>query len=145
MPKIRGNPSQKWVRRASVAGEDYAAGVQSPRVSWQAATIAAAGSWATGVQQAVTRGAFGRGVQAAGDARWQGKALSKGVARFPSGVAEAEQDYATRVAPYFAVIESIQLPPRGPKGDPRNIQRVSILAAALRARKVGTGNPIGTR
>jgi hypothetical protein len=34
------------------------------------------------------------------------------------------------------VIESIQLPPRGPKGDPRNIERVRVIAQALRARKL---------
>jgi hypothetical protein len=131
MPAIRGNAGAKWVRRTQNAGEEYAAGVREPRASWQQSTIAAATNQAKGVQQAITEKRFEKGVAKAGDARWAQKALSKGVARFGPGVAEAQGDYETGFAPYAQVIQSTQLPPRGPKGDPSNIERVRVMAKAL--------------
>lgn len=131
MPAIRGNAGAKWVRRTQNAGAEYAEGVRNPRVSWQQATVAAAGNQAKGVQQAITEKRFEKGVAKAGDQRWQSKALSKGEARFGPGVAEAQGDYDAGFAPYAQVIQSTNLPPRGPKGDPANIQRVAVMAKAL--------------
>ena len=137
MARVRGNPSEKWVRRAGVAGQDYAEGVQNPRTPWAAATVASAPIQAAAVQAAIARGAFAKGVQRAGDARWQGKAMSKGVARFGPGVQDAQQDYAERVAPYLNAINSVTLPARGPKGDPRNLERVRVINDALHKLKTG--------
>ena len=136
MPKIRGNPADKWARRAGVAGDDYAEGVQNPRRGWAAAATAAENNWQQGVQQAASRKAFSKGVNQAGDARWQQKSLSKGVQRYAPGVSEAKADYASRVAPYLDTIRNLQLPARGPKGDPRNLERVSVIARALHEKKV---------
>jgi len=143
MPKVRGNPAEKWSRRASAATPDYAAGVQSPRTSWQQATVAAAQAQAAGVQAAIQRGSFAKGVNKAGDAKWQAKALSKGQGRYAGGVQDAMQDYEAGFAPYRNVIERTALPARGPKGDPRNLERVRVIAAALRAAKVGGSTPGG--
>lgn len=137
MPKVRANADARWVRRAGAAGQDYSEGIQSPRADWQASTLAAAPAQAAGVQAAIAAGSFARGVQKAGSGKWQSKALSKGVQRFGPGVAEAQADYARGVAPYLAAISSISLPARGPKGDPRNLERVRVIAQALRALKVG--------
>jgi len=139
MPKIRGNPAEKWARRAAVAGDDYAEGVQNPRRGWAASAAGAEANWTQGVQQAASRKAFSRGVQQAGDQRWQRKALSKGVQRYAPGVADAKADYASRVQPYLDTIANLQLPQRGPKGDPRNLQRVAAIAQALHQKKVQGG------
>jgi hypothetical protein len=136
MAKVRSGAADRYVKRASVATEDYAAGVRDPRQDWQAATIAAAPVQAAAIQQAIQRGSFAKGVQKAGTARWREKALSKGTQRFASGVADAVSDYAKGVAPFLQAIEQTQLPPRGPKGDPKNIQRVAVLAAALHKKKL---------
>jgi hypothetical protein len=137
MPAIRGNTAAKWSRRTSSATQEYTEGVQNPRTSWQQATVAAAGSQAAGVQAAIAAKSFEKGVAKAGDQRWQQKAISKGASRFGPGVADAQADYETGFAPYAQVIQSTQLPPRGPKGDPKNIERVRVMASALRARKMG--------
>jgi len=131
MPAIRGNPGAKWKRRTENATEEYIQGVQSPRVSWQQATIAAAANQAKGVQQAITEQRFQKGVAKAGDARWAAKAVSKGGQRFGSGVAEGQADYEAGFSKYATVIANTALPPRGPKGDPANIQRVAVMAKAL--------------
>lgn len=135
MPAIRGNPGAKWKRRTENAGTEYQEGVQNPRNSWQQSTIAAASNQAKGVQQAITEKRFEKGVAKAGDQRWKEKALSKGVDRFGPGVAQAEGDYNAGFAKYAQVIQNTALPPRGPKGDPANIQRVAVMAAALNKAK----------
>jgi len=137
MPKIRANTSAKWVRRAGSATQEFADGVAAPRTDWASATLAAAPAQAAAIQQAIADGRFAKGVQAAGSAKWQSKSMGKGAARFASGVADAEQDYAKGVAPYLQVIESTVLPPRGPKGDPKNFLRVVAIATALRNKKLG--------
>ncbi len=136
MPKIRPNGSIRWASRTAAATPDYAAGIASPRTSWQQATVAAAGAQKDGIMQALADKRFEKGVAKAGDSKWQRGAQSKGVDRFGPGAQAGVEDYQTGFAPYAQVIESTQLPPRGPKGDPRNIQRVAVLAGALHKRKL---------
>lgn len=139
MAKVRGNSGARWARKAAAASQDYSDGVQSPRVDWQAATLQAAAAQAAGAQAAIARGSFAKGVSAAGTSKWQSRAIKLGTSRFAQGVSETSLDYERGVAPYLQVIEGITLPPRGPKGDPRNLERVKIIAQALRAKKVGSG------
>jgi len=138
MPKVRGNPSEKWTRKASAATQDYTDGIKDPRTPWAAATAASAANQAAGVQAAIARKAFEKGVAKAGDSKWSRKAAGVGASRFSQGVQAGSDDYAAGVAPYLQVIESTTLPPRGPKGDPRNLQRVAAIANALRAKKLAS-------
>jgi len=46
-------------------------------------------------------------------------------------------DYEKGFAPYRDEIEKTALPPRYPRRDPRNIQRVATIAAALGKKKTG--------
>lgn len=123
--------ADKWSRRASVAGPDYEAGVRGAGSAWEQATKAAEDSWKQGVTQAAARGAFGKGVAAAGGSRWEQKAIEKGPTRFAQGVAVSTGDYASKFGPYLAAISNLTLPPRGPSGDPRNLQRVTMVADTL--------------
>jgi len=139
MPKVRANSGVRWSNKAAQSGPDYTAGVQAPRVDWQAATLAATASQAAGVQAAIQRGAFAKGVSRAGTGKWQSQAVKLGSSRFAQGVTEGTQAYEQGVAPYLSVIEGVTLPARAPKGDPRNIERVKIIATALRAKKLAMG------
>jgi hypothetical protein len=127
----------KFVSRASAAAPDYTNGVQNPRRDWAQSTSAADSTYAAGVQQAVSNGSFKKGVIAAGTDKWQRKSTTVGAQRFSSGVNAAKGDYATKVAPFFDVLSNLTLPPRQPKGDPSNVQRVAAVAQALRAKKLG--------
>ena len=49
----------------------------------------------------------------------------------------AGPDFEKGFAPYADVIRATALPPRFPKGDPRNYTRVQVIGTALRAKKVG--------
>lgn len=127
----------KWSRRASQAAADYAAGVKAPRKSWAQAAAEAKEAQAAGVQAAIAAGSFEKGIAAAGDAKWSRNAQTKGASRFGPGVAAAKNDYATAFAPFAAVIQGVQLAPRGAKGDPRNYDNVRAIGEALHEAKVG--------
>jgi len=139
MPAIRpaSEIAAKWARVTPGRTEDYKAGVLSPRKSWEEAAKAAEGAYGAGVTAAVGAKRFSKGVAKAGQAEWQGKASTKGADRYGPGVQMAEEDYSKGFAPYADVISRTVLPPRRAKGDPGNIERVRIMAAALRAAKVG--------
>jgi len=124
--------SDKWVRRASVAGPDYQTGVQNPRKAWAAAAKEGEANYKAGVTAAAAAGRFGAGVTKAGDEKWRSNALRKGPGRFAEGVAIGKDDWNKGFAPYQAAIAAVTLPARGPKGSPQNIQRVSTIATTLR-------------
>lgn len=127
----------KFARVAPGRTDDYTKGIQgtSPQ-DFQTAALAGASSYAQGVQAAIAAKRFDKGVAQAGT-RWQQKAVEKGTGRYASGVAGAAGDYETAFAPFQATIASTTLPARGAKGDPKNIERVRVIAEALRRKKVG--------
>ena len=129
--------AEKWARVTPQRQQDYSQGIQTPRVPWAQASKAAEERFKAGVAEAAQRGAYGKGVTAAGDQRWQQKAMSKGPSRFAEGVAMSAPDYQAAVQPYLDTINSVTLPPRYTKGDPRNLERTKAIATALRKRKTG--------
>ena len=145
MPKVRPGAFERWVKRASIATEDYRAGVQQPRKDWREATLAAKEAWRQGVQQAISQGRWERQVSATRSDQWSEKASTLGADRYAPGVQAAQEIYAARVSPYLRAIESITLPARGPKGDPRNLERVRIIAQTLHQLKTGGRGPTPTK
>lgn len=132
--------SEKWADNAgsTQAGNAYREGVQSPRRSWEDATVAADDARKAGLEAADARDAFITGVREAGNAKWQRRATSLGPSRFRQGVREAKDDFSRGFAPFHSVIAGLTLPPRGPKGSPENIERVRVIAEALHAERVGS-------
>lgn len=128
--------AEKWARVASVSQNEYTEGVNNPRADWAQKSQAAADAWNRGVQQAIQRQAFSKGVNAAGTAKWQERTLAKGPERWAQGINLSQGAYERGFAPYREVIERTTLPPRGPKGDPKNIQRVAAIADALHKAKM---------
>lgn len=128
--------ADKWASVTPQRSKDYADGVKNPRRSWSQGAADAADAYAQGVQDAVSNGRFASGVLAAGDTKWQRKAVTVGVARFGQGVQAAKGDYQAGFAPYVSVIANTDLPPRGAKGDPRNYDRSRVIGEALHAAKI---------
>lgn len=135
MPKIRTGGSAKWVNRASSATNEYSEGVKNPRNDWAEATKNAEATYQSGIQQAIAEKRFAKGVTKAGSEKWRQKAIEVGPSRFSQGVQVSEDAYASGIQPFLDTIQRTTLPPRGPKGDPRNLERVKIMADALRKRK----------
>jgi hypothetical protein len=130
----------KWKRVTSGRQADFEAGVKDPGVDWAGPTAAAKEAFNQGIQDAIGRGAFEKGVQASGTDNWRRGVVDRGIPRFTQGVAVAEQDMAAGIAKPRDVIERTlpTLPPRGPRGAPINQERSARMASALaEARKRG--------
>lgn len=127
--------AKKWSNRAGAAGADYVSGIQNPRRPQASTAAAAAQSWAAGVQQAVQNGSFAKGVLAGSD-KYLRNAIGKGASRYPTGVSAGVSDFQNGLQPYLDVLSNLNLPPRAPKGDPSNLQRVAAVDTALRAKKL---------
>lgn len=128
--------ASKWKEVASRSQGEYKEGVENPKRSWSAATQAAESAYEQGVQDSISRKAFGKGVSEAGDSKWKNRAVNLGPSRYSAGVAVAQPEYQKGFAPFHSVISSVTLPPRGPKGSPENIERVRVIASALHSAKV---------
>jgi len=125
---------EKYVRQASGATQDYTNGVANPKRDQAEAAAASADAYAEGVRQAIADNRFQEGVVAAGSAKWARKASSVGKDRYAGGVQAAKSDYQQGVEPFLQTIAALDLPPRRPRGDPSNINRVTAVNQALRAR-----------
>ncbi|MFQ5986636.1 MAG: hypothetical protein ACE5KQ_04700 [Thermoplasmata archaeon] len=133
---------EKWVRRAGQAGPDYEEGVRTTPKDWAANAGAAEGNYRDAVTRAATEGRFGRGVSRVGTQKWRRRSLELGTVRFGPGVAAAAEDFSRGFAPIREAIAAVTLPPRRPRRDPANLQRVSAVVnavvAAAQARDRGT-------
>lgn len=128
--------TEKWKTRATGAGPEYAAGVQAPLRDWQTAAKAAAAAWKDAITQAAGRDAYGVGVSKTPTAFWQKRAMELGTARYTDGVSKSVDVYKDNFAAFYDALSKIELPPRGPRGDPRNIERVKAIMDTLRKVKL---------
>lgn len=135
--KTASQSSQKFVERASAASGDYVAGAQGTTKDQSAAAIAAAPNYAAGVQAAITRGAYAKGLQKSGKVGWLKGITEKGGNRFAEGVATGAAKYATNSGVYDPARGAANSMPRGPKGSEANFARAKTVGQALRAVKVG--------
>lgn len=128
---------EKWGRVTPGRTEDYKIGIANPKRDWETETKDSSDRYKAGVDQAHAKGLFVKGVDKAGTKKWQDRALKKGPGRFAEGVYIAAPDYEKGFAPFHAAIERTTLPPKFPKGDPRNYERVKAIGTALHEEKVG--------
>ncbi len=127
----------KWVRVTPTRTEDYTKGISNPKRDWAEESIAAKANWKSGIDAAASKDMYAKGVTKAGSSKWKSKALSLGPGRFAEGVYQAGDDYGTGFAPYQAAIASCDLGPKFARRDPRNLDRVKKIVAALVETKVG--------
>jgi hypothetical protein len=128
---------EKWGRVTPQWAEDYKLGVQSPKRDWAEETKAAKDNWKAGIDAAAAKDLFTKGVEKAGTGKWKEKTLKKGPGRFAEGVYIAQPDYEKGFAPFREAIAAVDLGPRYPKRDPRNLERVKKVVNALIAKKLG--------
>jgi len=126
----------KWTRVTPGRTDDYKLGITNPKRDWATETKEAEGNWKAGIDAAASKGLFGKGVDKAGTKKWQEKALKKGPGRFAEGVYIAGPDYEAGFKPYRDAIERVDLGPKFPRRDPRNLERVKRVVDALVAEKL---------
>lgn len=129
--------STKYVERAGAASQDYVTGAESSQKDQAAAAIAAAPNYAAGVQAAITRGAYAKGLQASGKSGWLNGIRNKGQNRFAEGVAAGAMKYAQNSGKFDSARSAAESLPRGPKGSEANYARAKAVGQALRKLKVG--------
>lgn len=138
MPEVKSTAAtgEKWARVTPARSEDYKLGIQNPRRDWAAEASAAKDTYKAGVDAAHIKGLYAKGITKAGTAKWKEKALAKGPGRFAEGVTVGQADYQKGIAPYLEAIKGVQLGPRFPRRDPRNLDRVKKVVDAIIAKKM---------
>lgn len=131
--------AEKFVRNAGNASVDYEQGVRSTTKDQAALAIAAKGNYATGVQRAIQRDAYAKGLQSSGVQGWRDGVTKKGVNRFGDGVAAAQTKYAQNSGKYDGARGAADSLPRGPRGSAENFRRSEAVGKALNALRVGQG------
>jgi hypothetical protein len=132
--KDTGTLAKKFVTRATAAAPDYKAGVTGKGGEWEARTRESEQNYVAGVNDAISRGAFGKNVAGSGG-KYEANAATLGAQRFGPGVQNAEGAWARGVQPALDVLKSLTLPPKGPKRSPQNQQRSNAVQLALGAMK----------
>lgn len=128
---------EKYVRKAQAASGDYRDGVESPMKDWASGAADAEESYGQGVQEAINRGAYGKGVKKAGTAKWQKYAIELGSDRYAPGVRSKQDDYEGNFKPFRDTLEKLTLDtPRGPRGSASNYDRVRQVGEALHQKRI---------
>lgn len=128
--------AEKWARVTPTRTQDYLNGVAQPRRDWADSTVDARERYEQGIQEAIGRDAFSRGVERAGTEKWRSRTREKGPGRWSQGISISRGDYEAGFAPFRSVIQNTTLPPRGPAGSPSNIERARVMAQALHQAKL---------
>jgi hypothetical protein len=127
--------SKKWAEVTPGRSTQYEQGVRNPVRDYAANAQAGSEAWKAGVQAAVARDGFKKGVAKVGTAKWQDRSIKLGPSRYGPGVQAAQGDYESGFAPYREAIAGVALPPRGPRRSPQNLQRVNAMVTAISMRK----------
>ena len=129
--------TSKWLQRAQQSGNYYQDGTRGKGNEWAQNAAAAKDSYNMGVQAAIAQDRFAGGVQKAGASKYERGVTEKGVQRWAPGISASQQDYNKAISTVLSVINSVTLPPRGPRGSAQNYQRVQAIGEALRSAKEG--------
>lgn len=132
-----GTLANKLATRAQAAVNDYTSGVQAAGGDWEQNTANSEGNFEAGVQDAIGRKAFGKGVRAAGAALYTKRATELGSTRYGPGVAAGKDRWAQNTGPYLQMLAGLNLPPKGPRRSPQNQQRANAVALALGNMRTG--------
>lgn len=128
--------ADRFKTKAGAAAGEYAKGVTGAGQAWETGAAAGEQNYSDGVQAAISRGAYGKGVKGSGGGYYEDRAKTLGATRYAPGVAAGANNYQEGVAPFLDVMRNATLSPRRPKGDPGNITRVQEIANLNRQTKL---------
>ena len=123
--------ASKYVTRAGAAVNDYKSGVEQAGSDWETGAKAGEPNYEAGVQEAISKKRYGRGIASAGASKYVRNASNLGATRYQPGIANAKDAWATGVQPALDKLKSLQLPPKGPRRSPQNQQRAAMVALEL--------------
>lgn len=138
MSKTATQSATKWAERAATAGGAYGEGARTTTKDQSANAIAAKTLWAAGVQEAVSKDRFAKGLQKSGKQGWLNGITEKGEMNYATGVSSqsASSSYSANSGKYDGARNAAASMPRAAKGSPANLARVGAVVSALRAIKM---------
>lgn len=139
MPAVKDltSSAQKWSRNAGAAATEFAANAQQNADKWGRNTAQSGANFRQAISAGNIQAKFERGVtKAASAGKFAKKLAAVGAGRYSEGVGGAQQDWSSGFEPYNSVLSSITLPPRAPRGDARNYERVKAVGQALNAKRI---------
>lgn len=131
-----GDVAEKWATVTPGRSSFYQTGTVGKGGEWESKTVAAKGTYKTGVSVAGIENRFAGGVRRAGGGKWERKISAVGVGRFGPGIAAAKDDYMTGVSDYLSMLSGMSIPDRGPRGDPGNYAIVQKVGDALHKKRL---------
>jgi len=132
--------AEKFVTRAGAASGDYVSGAEQTSKDQSAAAIASKAVYQQALTASFSRGSYEKGLAKSGKSGWLAGVRSKGQDRFGTGVAASASKYATESAKFDGARGAANNLPRGVKGSPTNLARVTAVVNALRAAKTGSSS-----
>jgi len=121
----------KYSRKTSAAGQDWADGVRSPKASFKSAAIAAKGKWASRTQEAIQQDKFAKGMAQVDEQEAIATATQDGGSAYVAGIQKRlpkVQRAFTRLAPMLGTVsQTIRAMPQD-----TDAQREQRLLAARR-------------
>lgn len=129
----------KWQTRAGMASGDYSEGAAATDKDQAQRAIAAKGNYVAGIQESIAGGRYEKGLQKSGKAGWLAGVQEKGAQNYSTGVSadRSRTKYLENSGKYDNARKAADTLPRGPRGSAQNLNRVTAVANALRAAKVG--------
>lgn len=128
--------ASKLATNGQNAATAYKTNAVAAAQTWQDNTAASSDNYTKGVQDAISRGAFAKGVASAGAGKYSAQVQTVGGTRFSDGMSKAGPAWQKGFAPIAAAVQGKDIGPRGPRGSAQNKQRAANMADAFRAAKL---------
>lgn len=137
--KDLGASATKLAQRGQNASADYTKNAVAAAGDWHTNAAASNQNWKDGINAAVGRDAFSKGIQAAGPQAYATQVQAVGGTRFSDGMSKAGPKWQAGFGKIAAMVQGKDLGPRGIKGSPANKQRAANMSDAWRAAKLSAG------
>lgn len=126
----------KLSQNGQQAATAYKTNASAAAQTWQDNTVASNDNYKQGVQDAIGRDAFAKGVARAGAAKYSSQIAAVAGPRFSDGMSKAGPAWQKGFGPIAAAVSGKDIGPRGPRGSQQNKQRSANMSDAFRAAKL---------
>jgi len=127
--------AKKWAEETPRRSTYYEANTPPAASKWEANAKAAAANFKAAVTAGNIDAMFRGGISKAGAGKFERKVRAL-AGRFGPGVAAAQTDMQTNVAPFLTEISAVDLKDRRPRGDPTNYDRVKAIGDRLHSKRL---------
>ena len=129
----------KWQNRTAAASQDYIEGAAQTDKDQAARAIASKEVYKAALNASFGRDSYAKGLSRSGKQGWLNGVQEKGAQNFATGAGSnsAREKYVANSSKYDSARRAADNLPRGPRGSAGNIARVTAVATALNAVRVG--------